>query len=95
MAIARTYPTLRTRPSLRTRIVERQQGPTTIPAGRSGIRKPVTTSFAERYRGTEFETHTERTVVSEPLLSRARTALLVSGAAVAVVVGVMLGAGPV
>ena len=94
MAIARPYPTLRTRASLRTRILEHQQGQTTIPAGRSGIRKPDERTFSERYRGTDFETHVEKVVVSEPLMSRARTVLLVSASAVAVVAGVMLGAGP-
>ena len=52
-------------------------------------------TFTERYRGTDYESHVKKVVVSEPLMSRARTVLLVSASAVAVVAGGMLGAGPV
>lgn len=94
MALAHTYTSLRTRPSLGTRILEHQRGITTIPAGGSGIRKPTTQSFTERYRGTEYETCVRRVVVSEPLISRGRQLWIVSGTAVAVVIGVVLAATP-
>jgi hypothetical protein len=94
MSLAPTYSTVRSRPSLRARIDERKHGITYIPTGVSGITKPVTQSYTERYRGTEFEMHVRRVVVSEPLISRGRTAWLVAATAVSVVVGVWLAAAP-
>ncbi len=88
MSLARTYP------SLRTRILENQHRITTIPADRSGITKPSSQSFTERYRGTEYETHFQRVVVSEPLLPRGRMLWMVAGTATAVVIGVVLAAAP-
>ena len=67
MSLAPTYSTVRNRPSLLARIDERKHGITFIPTGVSGITKPVTQSYTERYRGTEFEMHVRRVVVSEPL----------------------------
>jgi hypothetical protein len=80
----------RTHPSLRTRIIENRRGIITIPADGSGITKPTVGSFAERYRGTEYETHRDQVVVSEPLASRGRLLWLVSAAGASVVIGLAL-----
>ena len=91
--------TTRTRPSLLGRINANQHELATIPAGRSGIEKPMVESFSERYRGTEYEgyassVHTPSVGAPEPLLSNGRLFMLGSATTVTVLLGVMLAAVP-
>ena len=83
----------RTRPSLRTRIVEAQSR-ATYSVDRSHFTPRRQGSFVERYRGTEYETPVTVLVVREPLLSRGRSFVLVVGAAAVGIAGVLLAAAP-
>lgn len=88
MSFARPYP------SLRTRILENGSKYGTIPSGHASLAKPPQQSFAERYRGTEYETHWTTAPVAEPAVSRGRTMVLVVGAAVTGVLILLLTATP-
>lgn len=81
------------RPSLRTRIIEAQTRATyTVDSAYSTRRRKE--SFVERYRGTEYETPSTVIVVREPLVSRGRSFVLLMGATVVCVAGVILAAAP-
>ncbi|HKZ91494.1 MAG TPA: hypothetical protein VJZ50_05095 [Candidatus Limnocylindrales bacterium] len=79
----------RTRSTLLTRVIETQrQAAASRYDDRRTHRRQV--SFAERYRGTEFETLSTALVVREPHISRGRTFVLVTGAATIGLAGVII-----
>ncbi len=78
-----------TKPSLLTRISEaKSQASTTV--DRSYHETPRQETFAERYRGTEFESHTPVMVVHQDHISRGRSFVIVVGTAVMSVLGMLL-----
>jgi hypothetical protein len=84
---------VRTRPSLRTRIVEAQSR-TTYSIDQSHLATRREMPFTERYRGTEYETPATVPVTREPLVSRGRTLVLVAGTAAVAMTGLILTAVP-
>ena len=87
MSLARTYPSLLTR-------INENENRAKLVTRRAYLEEPATESYADRYRGTRYETRREPVVASGPTVSRGRALLLVSGSAVAVVMGVVLTAVP-
>ncbi|MGD8682340.1 MAG: hypothetical protein PVG27_00200 [Chloroflexota bacterium] len=87
MSLARTYPSLLTR-------INENESRAKLVTRRSYLGEPAPESYADRYRGTKYDTRREPVVVSGPSVSRGRALLLVSGSAVAVVTGVVLAAVP-
>lgn len=79
-----------TRPSLLGRIDAKKHGFITIPAGQSGIQKPMVGTFTERYRGTQPAPPPEPVRVPESFVSRGRVLVLGSAASAVVVLGVAL-----
>ena len=84
---------IRTRPTLMARIMEAQK------RAAYADREPRATrhrdvSFAERYRGTEYETRSPVLVTHEPPVSRGRSFVIVLGAAALSMTGALLAASP-
>jgi hypothetical protein len=84
----------RTSQSLRTRIDEAQRGAEYSIDQSYFVPRGQGVTFAERYRGTQYETPTPVLVKREPVLSRGRSFLLVVGTASLSITGLLLVASP-
>ena len=77
----------RSSPSLHRRIASARSGPDSVPARELWIKPPAVDSYAERYRGTEYETgFAEPQSAGEPLFSDGRL-LVITSAVLTVVAG--------
>ena len=84
---------IHTKPSLLTRIVEAQALSTSIPATAAPSRRNDV-SFVERYRGTEFESPSPVMVARQPVVSRGRSFVLLLGATVLGLLGMLVATSP-
>jgi hypothetical protein len=82
----------RTRASLLSRILEAQRRAAAAEYEPRQTRRP-SVSFTERYRGTEYESLSPVVTVHEPAISRGRAFVIVSGAAVFGLTGLVLASG--